>query len=397
MSEKEAREEFISGTSHEVRTLLNTIIGLADDINSYETIPEEIREDAEDLETASKELLELINNILDYNKIETDRMVIINTHYNPTELFEKIATANEMNIGDKPINLNTNISSALPYELIGDKKHIKEVVNNLITNAIKYTDGGDIWFDVECINDNDDCNITIRVKDTGRGIKKERLEKIFAKFEKLNIERDTSREGTGLGLAITKSLVEMMGGKIEVESVYGEGTTFTINLPQKINLMEEPDLTRTQRLELEKINYDEEGYGYKKILIVDDNILNIKVARRALEQFDLILEECHNGEECLETIEEDSDYDLILMDIMMPVMGGEETLKKLKEIEGFDIPVIALTADAVEGSQEKYENEGFIDYIAKPFSKIQIKEKLDKVFKQREILEEKQEMWNEDE
>ena len=368
MSEKERREEFISGTSHEIRTLLNTIIGLSDDINSYETIPEEIREDAEDLESASKELLELINNILDYNKIETDRMVIVNT-----------------------------ISSALPYELIGDKQHIKEVVNNLITNAIKYTDGGDIWFNVECINDNEDCNITISVKDTGRGIKKERLEKLFAKFEKLNIERDTSREGTGLGLAITKSLVEMMGGKIEVESVYGEGTTFTINLPQKISLMEEPDLTRTQRLELEKINYDEEGYGYKKILIVDDNILNIKVARRALEQFDLILEECHNGEECLETIAEDSDYDLILMDIMMPVMGGEETFRKLKEIEGFDIPVIALTADAVEGSQEKYENEGFVDYIPKPFSKMQIKEKLDKVFKQREILEEKQEMWNEDE
>ena len=397
MSEKERREEFISGTSHEIRTLLNTIIGLSDDINSYETIPEEIREDAEDLESASKELLELINNILDYNKIETDRMVIVNTHYNPTELFKKIAVSNEMNIGDKPINLNTNISSALPYELIGDKQHIKEVVNNLITNAIKYTDGGDIWFNVECINDNEDCNITISVKDTGRGIKKERLEKLFAKFEKLNIERDTSREGTGLGLAITKSLVEMMGGKIEVESVYGEGTTFTINLPQKISLMEEPDLTRTQRLELEKINYDEEGYGYKKILIVDDNILNIKVARRALEQFDLILEECHNGEECLETIAEDSDYDLILMDIMMPVMGGEETFRKLKEIEGFDIPVIALTADAVEGSQEKYENEGFVDYIPKPFSKMQIKEKLDKVFKQREILEEKQEMWNEDE
>jgi two-component system chemotaxis sensor kinase CheA len=150
--------------------------------------------------------------------------------------------------------------------------------------------------------------------------------------------------------------------------------------------MEESDLSRTQRLKLQELNYAEEGYGYKKVLIVDDNLLNIKVARRALEQFDLIIDECYNGKECIDIISEDNDYDLILMDIMMPVMSGEETLNKLKEIEDFDTPVIALTADAEVGSEEKYESKGFVDYIAKPFSKEQIGEKLDKVFMQKEIL-----------
>ena len=384
------KNEFLSGTSHEIKTLLNTIIGLSEDINSYETIPEEIREDSEGLVSASKELLELINNILDYNKIESNEMEIINTHYNPTEVLKKLARRNEKNIGDKPINFHIDIDSNLPFELIGDKRHIKEVVNNLLSNAIKYTDGGDIWFSVECINNEDNCNLIIKVKDTGRGMTEEEKNRLFNKIERLNIERNTSREGTGLGLAITKSLVDMMGGKIEVDSTPEEGSTFIFSINQKINLMEESDLSRTQRLKLQELNFAEEGYGYKKVLIVDDNVLNIKVARRALEQFDLIIEECYNGKECIDIITENNDYDLILMDIMMPVMSGEETLSKLKEIEDFNTPVIALTADDEERSEEKYKSKGFIDYIAKPFSKEQIGEKLDKVFTQREILEEQQ-------
>ena len=158
--------------------------------------------------------------------------------------------------------------------------------------------------------------------------------------------------------------------------------------------MNKPDLTHTQKLRLEGIETDNEGYGYKRVLIVDDNKLNIKVARKALDNFDLILDECYNGEECIKKVIEDEKYDLILMDIMMPVMSGETALKNLKEIDGFNTPVIALTADAVAGAQEKYESEGFIDYIPKPFSKIQIKEKLDKIFKNKESFEDRQKMWD---
>ena len=386
--------EFLTSVSHEVRTLLNAIVGLSEDIGGYENIPEEIREDAEDLVTTSKKLQELMEDIIDFSKIENNKMEIINTTYNPKELFEKLAKTNESSIKDKPIDLHTNIDGNIPFELIGDKEHIAEIVDNFLTNAIKYTDGGDIWLDVSCVNDGDTCNLTISVKDTGRGMRPEEINKLFAKVERLNIERNTSTEGIGLGLAISKKLADLMNGNIEVESTYGEGSNFIFSVNQKINSMEESELSKTQRLRLAQINYDEEGYDYKKVLIVDDNTINIKVVRRILEQFDLIIDECYNGEECFDMVSEDNDYDLIFMDIMMPVLSGEETLNKLKEIEGFDTPVIALTADAFEGAQQKYKKEGFVDYIAKPFSKEQIKEKLDRVFKDKETLDEDKKMWN---
>ncbi len=388
-----AKSDFLSSMSHEIRTPLNAIVGLSEDIGTYEDVPKEVKEDAQDIISASKTLLEIVGNILDISKIESDKMEIVEVPYNPREMFEELARIDVTRIGDKPINFHTNIALDLPYEVIGDKKHMKEVVNNLLTNAIKYTEKGDIWFDVKCINNKNMCNLIISVKDTGRGIKAEDINKLFQKFERLDIERNTTTEGTGLGLAITKSLVDMMGGKINVESRYGEGSIFVVSIAQRISLMNEPELSQTQKLRLENVNNSEESYGYKRVLIVDDNKLNIKVARKALEHFDLILDECYNGEECINKIIEDNNYDLILMDIMMPVMSGETALKNLKEIDGFKTPVIALTADAVAGAKEKYESEGFIDYIAKPFSKIQIKEKLDKVFKQKETTEDREKMW----
>ena len=387
MSEVE-KSEFLSSVSHEIRTHLNTIVGLSQDIGEYEDIPEEIREDAEDLVTSSKTLFEFIENILDYVAIEKNEVRIINNPYNPKELFEKLAKNDEEFIGDNPVYLHTNIDEHIPFELIGDKKHIEKVVNNLLLNSIKYTDGGDIWLDVSCINNNDECTLNITIKDTGRGMTEEEMSRLFKKINRLDVREDSRSNGTEVGLTVTKSLVDMMGGTIKADSTFGEGSTFEVTIPQKISQMEESELSRTQRLRLQQINYEEEGYGYKKVLVVDDNILNIKVVRRILEQFDLVLDECYNGAECIDMISENNDYDLILMDIMMPGMSGEETLNKLKEIDGFDTPVIALTADAEIGSQEKYVSEGFVDYIAKPFTKAQIEEKMDKVFKEKELEEE---------
>ena len=375
-----AKSDFLSSMSHEIRTPLNAIVGLSEDIGTYEDVPKEVKEDAQDIISASKTLLEIVGNILDISKIESDKMEIVEVPYNPREMFEELARIDVTRIGDKPINFHTNIALDLPYEVIGDKKHMKEVVNNLLTNAIKYTEKGDIWFDVKCINNKNMCNLIISVKDTGRGIKAEDINKLFQKFERLDIERNTTTEGTGLGLAITKSLVDMMGGKINVESRYGEGSIFVVSIAQRISLMNEPELSQTQKLRLENVNNSEESYGYKRVLIVDDNKLNIKVARRALNDFNFELDECYDGLECLEKVKTGNEYDLILMDIMMPNMGGETAMAKLKENPNFNIPVIALTADAVSGAQEKYLSEGFTDYIAKPFSKEQIKEKLDVVF-----------------
>ena len=303
----------------------------------------------------------------------------------------------------------------IPYELIGDKTHIKEIVNNLLTNAIKYTEQGEIELSAKCINQNNSCNLIISVRDTGRGIKAENINKLFTKFERLDIEKNSTTEGTGLGLAITKALVEMMGGKINVQSQFGQGSIFMVQIPQKISMMANPDQTIQiniapikQAMEQPQPEKKEEviepnpketqpevntttGYGHKKVLLVDDNKLNIKVARKALDGYNFEIDECYDGQECLDKVINGNEYDLILMDIMMPNMSGETAIAKLKENPNFNIPTIALTADAVAGAREKYISEGFVEYIAKPFNKNQIKEKLDIVFKNNNEPETKNE------
>ena len=301
-------------------------------------------------------------------------------------------------IGDKPIDFKLNIAEDIPYELNGDKGKVKEIINNLLTNAIKYTNEGEINLTIKCVNDlnKNISNLMITCRDTGRGIKKENISKLFTKFERLDIEKNTTTEGTGLGLAITKALVDMMGGNINVQSQFGQGSIFIINLPQKISkiskpMTEEELMDTTRKLYSNKIDTtiikndsninNTSNYGNKKILIVDDNKLNIKVAKKALQDFNFEIDEAEDGTRCLDKVNSGKVYDSILMDIiMMPNMSGETALKKLKENKDFNTPVIALTADAVAGAKEKYVSEGFVDYIAKPFSRNQIKEKLDIVF-----------------
>ena len=375
----QAKSDFLSSMSHEIRTPLNAIIGLSEDIATYkDNLPEEVREDAKDIITASQTLLEIVGNILDINKIESNKMEIVSVPYQTKELIESVAKLNATRIGDKPIKYEINIAEDLPYELIGDKLHIKHVLNNLLSNSIKYTEKGNITLDVKCINQNKQCNLIISVKDTGRGIKKEQIDKLFTKFERLDIEKNSTTEGTGLGLAITKKLIEMMNGRITVQSNYGKGTQFIATIPQIISKLSK-DITENETTDKEKIKL-EARYKNKKILIVDDNKLNIKVAKKTLKECELIMEEAYDGEECLEKVK-NNNYDLILMDIMMPKMDGETALKKLKEDKNFKTPVIALTADALSDSNDKYISLGFIDYLSKPFTKDQIIEKIDKILK----------------
>lgn len=373
-----AKSDFLSSMSHEIRTPLNAIVGLSQDIVNYD-IPKEALEDANDIINASNTLLEIVGNILDINKIESDKMEIVEQPYNFRSEIDSLIRVTQTRIGEKPIEFSYHIAEDIPNELIGDKVHMKAIVNNLVTNAIKYTDRGTINVSIKCINRDDTCNIFISVQDTGRGIKADDINKLFTKFERLDIEKNSTTEGTGLGLAITKRLTEMMGGKINVQSTYGIGSLFVVSIPQKICKREE--LTNTQVIRTQNIISSlRSDYKGKRVLIVDDNKLNIKVARRALNDFEFDIDEAYNGEECLNLIRSGNSYDLILMDIMMPVMSGSTALNELKKIEGFNTPVIALTADAISGSEERYKSEGFVDYIAKPFSKEQIQEKLDKLF-----------------
>ena len=375
-----AKSDFLSSMSHEIRTPLNAIVGLSEDIMSYsDSVPKEVLEDCTDIQNASQTLLEIVGNILDINKIESNKMELVEKPYNFKEEITKMCNVTITRIGEKNINFSLNMALDIPDELIGDKGKVKEIVNNLLTNAIKYTDQGEINLDIKCINDfnKNMCNLIISCSDTGRGIKEENISKLFTKFERLDIERNTTTEGTGLGLAITKSLVNMMSGNINVKSSFGKGSIFIVQIPQKISKIEvakviEPNITS--------------DYGTKKILIVDDNKLNIKVATKALSNFNFIIDECYSGKECLDKINGGNSYDLILMDIMMPEMSGETTLSKLKESSDFNIPVIALTADALSGARERYKSEGFTDYIPKPFTKEEIKQKLDMVFNKNNNL-----------
>ena len=390
-----AKSDFLSSMSHEIRTPLNAIVGLSEDIATYEDrVPKEVVEDTEDIRNASQTLLEIVGNILDINKIEADKMEICEVTYNPKTEITNMCKVTQTRVGEKDIKFNLSIAEDMPYELIGDKIKVKGIINNLLTNSIKYTDSGEINLKINCINDTEKniSTLIITCQDTGRGIKTSDINKLFTKFERLDIEKNSTTEGTGLGLAITKSLTEMMGGKINVQSQFGKGSIFIVHLPQKIGKLtkdlSDKELSNTLDSYLNRNNLI--NYSNKRILVVDDNKLNIKVAKRALSSFNMIIDECYDGEECINKVNDSNNYDLILMDIMMPNMSGETALRKLKENSSFKTPVIALTADSVSGAKEKYLSEGFIDYISKPFSRDQIKEKLDIIFKNSSFSEDNQ-------
>ena len=363
-----AKSDFLSNMSHEIRTPLNAIVGLSECIKNSDDI-EEIHEDANDVVMASNNLLEIVNGILDISKIEADKMEKIETNYNPVELFDEVATIAKTRIGEKDIDLRCNFAEDIPNTLYGDKGKLKQIITNVLSNAIKYTEKGHIDFNVTCINEKTKCKLQIIISDTGRGIKPEQIDKIFNKFERAEEDMNSTIEGTGLGLAITKSLVEMMGGKILVYSTYGEGSKFTVLLEQKYSKDEET----TKIIKDDKVSYID-----KKVLIVDDNKLNIKVASKVLSGFELNIDSCDSGFSAIQKIENNEYYDIIFMDIMMPKMSGVETLKKLKQIDNFNTPVVALTADAMEGKSTKYIEVGFNDYLSKPINKDELKRVLNK-------------------
>ena len=356
-----AKTDFLSSMSHEIRTPLNAIVGFSDYIMSSNSL-EEAKENAKDIVNASKTLLEIVNGILDISKIEAGKLEIVNSKYNAKELFEALAKLITPKMTEKGLDFTYYIAPDIPETLFGDQANIKKVVTNLLSNAYKYTEKGSVRYEVNCVNTDNISKLIITVEDTGRGIKQDKVDKLFTKFQRLDEDKNTTIEGTGLGLAITKQLTELMGGKILVHTVYGEGSKFTVILSQRIETTPVQIEKKEVKTTLDLTN--------KKILIVDDNELNLKVATKVLEKFNAnSITTVTSGFECIEKIKANEKYDIILLDDMMPKMSGIETLKELKNIPNFTTPVIALTANAISGMKEKYLKEGFNDYLAKPLEK----------------------------
>ena len=371
----QAKTDFLSSMSHEIRTPLNAICGFSNSLLENDGVSDDAKGDVKNIIMASDTLLELVNGILDISKIEANKLEIIDSVYSFKKMYEELILLTKARIGEKPIEFKHSYDESIPEFLYGDGIRVKQVIINLLTNSAKYTKDGYIDFRINSIQKNNIIRLIISVEDSGIGIKKESIDKLFTKFERLGVEKQTTTEGTGLGLAITKKLVEMMGGKIVVQSIYGKGSIFTISLDQRMLTNEELTKVMKEKETEEKTDEIIDASG-KNILIVDDNMLNLKVAERLLKAYKCNITLVSSGSECLDKVSNNK-YDLILLDDMMPRMSGTETLQKLKEIETFNTPVVALTANAITGMKEEYINRGFNDYLSKPI----IKEDLNRVMK----------------
>ncbi len=356
-----AKSEFLSSMSHEIRTPLNAIVGFSQAL-SEEDINDNAKDEVKDIMMASNSLLELVNGILDISKIESGKIEIVNTEYQFKNIYDELVILAKARMGDKPLDFRCHYDEDIPSVLYGDYTRIKQIILNILTNAVKYTREGYIDFSVSSVRKDDICRLIISVEDSGIGIKQENIPKLFTKFERLDLEKNITIEGTGLGLAITKKLVELMNGTIVVQSIYGKGSKFTIAIDQRV-VNKEVVVEKREEKKVSEVHA--EG---RKVLIVDDNKINLKVASRLLENYKLDITTVESGALCIDKVNSDT-YDLILMDDMMPNMSGVETLHKLKEIDGFATPVVALTANAVTGMKEKYLNDGFDDYLAKPINR----------------------------
>lgn len=368
-----SKDTFFANMSHEIRTPINTIIGLNEMI-LRDDISDEIAENAINIQNASKMLLTTINDILDLSKLESGKMDIVPTQYEISSMFSDLVNLVWIRAHQKDLEFKVDIDPEIPSMLYGDEVRIKQVVTNLLTNAVKYTDTGSVTLTAKCERiAADQILLRISVQDTGMGIRKESLDDLFNSFKRVDESDNRNIEGTGLGLSISKQLMEMMGGKITVDSVYHQGSTFTIELKQRIvnvrpigaiNFAAQKQLNQRARYRQTFIAPD------ARILVVDDNAMNLMVAVKLLRDTKVQVDTAESGKEALKKTAE-SAYHLILMDHMMPEMDGAATLRALRsQSKGFcqKTPVIALTANVMSDAEQVYRNMGFDGYLAKPIS-----------------------------
>lgn len=374
------RDLFLANMSHEIRTPINTILGL-NELILRESQEENIREYALDIKQAGGILLSLISDILDFSQIQSGKLEIVDGIYDISSVMNDLINSISIPLRKKKLRLALDIAADIPYKLSGDEIHLRQIIGNLLSNAVKYTKVGTVTLHMSWEpRTEDEILLKVAIEDTGIGIQEKDIEKIFGTFTRLDMAASRTEEGTGLGLAVTKRLVEMMGGSLEVQSEYGKGSVFSFAVVQKV-IDKAPigDFRKQYDKSVKNaVTYKEKFIApLGKILVVDDNAMNLAVAQDLLRKTKLQIDVAASGEECLELLKR-KEYHLICMDHMMPIMDGVQTLCAIRELEGNpsrEVPVIALTANAVIGARDFYLKAGFQDYLTKPI----VPEKLEDV------------------
>lgn len=386
----QAKSDFLSNMSHEIRTPINAIIGMNEMI-LREAEDERLLEYASSVQSSSSALLAIVNDVLDISKIESGKIEIIRADYELSSLLFDCYNMIREKAKQKNLEVNLFYDEKLPCILYGDVVRVRQILLNLLTNAVKYTEKGTVSLHVDGEISQQDFLLKVEVKDTGIGISKNDMDKLFGKFERFDLKKNRNIEGTGLGLFITKMLTELMGGTIEVESEYGKGSVFTVIIPQKC-----VDPTPMGRIDLSVLSSNEANNKYEarftapdaRILVVDDIDINLKVFVNLLKQLRMKIDTALSGEKCLELTCKNQ-YDIIFMDHMMPGMDGIATLEKLKENpqnKNIDTPVIMLTANALAGMKEMYLERGFTDYLSKPIDGSKLERKIEKYLPPQKVI-----------
>lgn len=390
LAANEAKGMFLARMSHEIRTPINAVLGM-DEMILRESKEQNIKDYAMDIYMAGQTLLSLINDILDFSKIDSGKMEIVPVEYDVSSMIHDLVNMTTQRAKGKDIEFVVEVDHAIPSRLYGDDVRIRQVLTNILTNAVKYTHQGIVSLRIQSRKIEETAVLKFEVEDTGIGIKEEDLPKLSAEFERIEEDRNRNIEGTGLGMSITIQLLALLGSKLQVESVYGEGSKFYFELEQKI-------VDRTSIGDFEsRVHQIAENYSYDtgfcapdaKVLVVDDNAVNRKVFRNLLKETQIQVTDAEGGAECLELVQKNH-FDLIFLDHMMPEMDGVETLHHIKELSDFpcqNTPIVVLTANAVSGAKEKYLAEGFDDFLSKPI----MPEKLENMMKRmlpQELLQE---------
>jgi signal transduction histidine kinase/CheY-like chemotaxis protein len=371
-----AKSDFLANMSHEIRTPINAILGM------NEMIIRESKDDdtllcAKNIESAGHSLLSIINDILDFSKIESGKIDFVNAPYKLSSVLNDVVNMTNIRAKEKKLEFETYVNENLPDELYGDEMRIRKIMVNLLGNAVKYTKSGYVKLCVDGTRRDDVIDLEIKVEDTGIGIRPEDMDKVFSRFNRAADNEVRNIEGTGLGLTITKSLTEIMGGSISVDSTYGEGSVFTAVIPQRVCSEDVIGDFRERFKESIKEKSSRESIiaPNAKLLVVDDNIVNLMVVKGLLKNTQMRVATAESGKDALKALANEK-FDLIFLDQRMPELSGTETLRRMKRIPGFDTPVICLTADAVLGAKESYLNEGFDGYLSKPIETAQMNDVL---------------------
>lgn len=374
------RSEFLSNLSNEIRTPMTNIVGFCESVLCLDNYDEDmITDDVNIINSTGRSLLDIINNILDFSKIEGDSELLEEKEYQLKNVLVNLSNFVSSRLGKKDISFVMNIDQSIPNKLYGDQTKLYQVLLNILSNSVKYTEVGKITFNLSKELQGPKVLLKFRITDTGCGIKEEDFGKLFEKFSRLSETEYSEIDGTGLGLVIIKKYVDLMGGKIWFESEYGAGTSFFVEISQAIAdsaplgefSIEENDIEKKELLDCSKY----------KVLIVDDDELNLNVASRILSRYKFQIDTCTNAQDCIYRVKSEENYDMIFIDPIMPVMDGVQLLHVLKKLNDYDIPpIVALTANAYSTARNYYLGEGFDEYLSKPVNFVELDSIINKYF-----------------